>query len=147
MRHEAADAESAYPMPLAMSCSFPTTGGAWRQLPRHKHRAKGVLLGNSSEANRSGERREKVVKVASLSTLEVSTEMNRGMSIPPLWLTYHWAFLETRTRRRVLECPSRAHAYSYGVIITTSPSASRHSGTCNRPKVPFQPPIYCPYNG
>jgi hypothetical protein len=45
-------------------------------------------LGNSSEANRSGERGEKVVKVASLSTLEVSTEMNRGMSIPPLWLTY-----------------------------------------------------------
>jgi hypothetical protein len=34
-------------------------------------------LGNSSEANCLGERR-KVVKVASLSTLEVSTEMNKG---------------------------------------------------------------------
>jgi len=140
VRHEAADAESAYPMPLAMSCLFPTTGGAWRQLPRHKHRAKGVLSGNSSEANRSGERREKVVKVASLSTLEVSTDAVDLQAD-------HRAFLETRTRRRVLEYPSRAHAYSRGVIITTSPSASRHSGTCNRPGVPFQPPIYCSYNG
>ncbi|ERN02312.1 hypothetical protein AMTR_s00084p00139850 [Amborella trichopoda] len=89
VRHEAPDAESAYPMPLAMSCLFPTVGGAWRQLPRHKHRAKGVLLGNSSEANRFGERWEKIVKVASLSTLDVSTEMNKGMSIAPLWLTSH----------------------------------------------------------
>jgi hypothetical protein len=88
VRNEAADAESAYPMPLAMSCLSFNTGGAWRQLSRHKHRAKGVLSGNSSEANRSRERREKVVKVALLSTLEVSTEMNRGTPSPPLWLTY-----------------------------------------------------------
>jgi hypothetical protein len=81
VRHEAADAESAYPMPLAMSCLFPGTGGVWRQLSRHKHRAKGSLSGNSSEANCLGERRRKVVKVASLSTLEVSTEMNKGTSV------------------------------------------------------------------
>ena len=88
MRHEATDAESAYPMPLAMSCLFPSTGGAWRQLPHHKHRAKGGLSGNSSEANRPGERREKVVKVASLSTLEVSTEMSGGTLVPRCgWLT------------------------------------------------------------
>ncbi|CAM6029897.1 unnamed protein product [Sphagnum balticum] len=81
VRHEAADAESAYPMPLAMSCLFLGTGGVWRQLSRHKHRAKGSLSGNSSEANCLGERRRKVVKVASLSTLEVSTEMNKGTSV------------------------------------------------------------------
>jgi hypothetical protein len=81
MRHKATDAESAYPMPLAMSCLFPGTGGVWRQLSRHKHRAKGSLSSNSSEANCLGERRRKVVKVASLSTLEVSTEMNKGTSV------------------------------------------------------------------
>lgn len=73
-------------MPLAMSWLFPATSGAWRQLPHHKHRAKGVLSGNSSKANRSEERREEVMKMASLSTLEVSTEMNRGTPSPPLWL-------------------------------------------------------------
>ncbi|KAH9572622.1 hypothetical protein CY35_02G161500, partial [Sphagnum magellanicum] len=73
VRHKAADAESVYPMPLAMSCLFPGMGGVWRQLSRHKHQAKGSLSGNSSEANCLGERRRKVVKVASLSTLEVLT--------------------------------------------------------------------------
>jgi hypothetical protein len=68
-----------------MSCiidekEIPGTGGVWRQLLRHKHRAKGSLSGNSSEANCLGERR-KVVKVASLSTLEVSIEMNKGTSV------------------------------------------------------------------
>lgn len=103
MRHEAADAESAYPMPLAMSRLFPGTGGAWRQLPRHKHRAKGGLSGNSSEANRPRERREKVVKVASLSTLEVSTEMNGGTLVvsPPLWLTHKPTAGVFRKRERV----------------------------------------------
>jgi hypothetical protein len=69
VRLEAADAESTYPMPLAMSCLFLGTGGVWRQLSHHKHRAKGSLSGNSSEANCLREKRKKVVKVASLSTL------------------------------------------------------------------------------
>jgi len=60
---------------------FLGTGGVWRQLSHHKHGAKGSLSGNSSEADCIGERRKKVVKVASLSTLEVSTEMNKGTSI------------------------------------------------------------------
>jgi hypothetical protein len=47
----------------------------------HKHQAKGSLSGNSSEANCLGERRRKVMKVASLSTLEVSIDMNKEISI------------------------------------------------------------------
>lgn len=67
MRHEAADAESA-PMPLAMPCLVPRHGGG--SVARHEHRAKGRL---STQANRPTllqhkDRREKVVKVASLST-------------------------------------------------------------------------------
>jgi hypothetical protein len=80
MRHEAIDAELVYLMPLAMSCLFLGTNGMWRQLSRHKHQAKGSLLGNSNEANCLRERR-KVVKVASLSTLKVSTKMSKGISV------------------------------------------------------------------
>ena len=67
MRHEAADAESA-PMPLAMPCLVPPHGGG--SVARHEHRAKG-RLSNSSEPpylTLDKDRREKVVKVASLST-------------------------------------------------------------------------------
>jgi hypothetical protein len=76
VRHEASDAESVYPMPLAMSCLFRGMSGVWKQLSRHKHRAKGSLSGNSSEANCLREKKKKVVKVALLSTLEVLTKMN-----------------------------------------------------------------------
>ncbi|KAH8951760.1 hypothetical protein BDL97_09G046400 [Sphagnum fallax] len=80
VRHKVVDTESTYPMSLAMSCLFLGTSGMWRQLLHHYHRTKGSLLGNSSEANCLGER-TKVVKLGSLSTLEVLIEMNKGISI------------------------------------------------------------------
>ena len=55
-------------MPLAMPCSVPRQGGD--SVARHEHRAKG-RLSNSSEPpylTLDKDRREKVVKVASLST-------------------------------------------------------------------------------
>jgi hypothetical protein len=81
VRHEAIDVESTYPMPLTMSYLFLDTGGMWIKLLRHKHRVKGSLSNNLNEANCLGEIRRKVVKVALLSTLEVSIKMNKGILV------------------------------------------------------------------
>ncbi len=81
MRHKAVDVKSTYPMPLVMSYLFPDTGGMWMKLLCHKHGVKCSLSNNLNEANYLGEIRRKVVKVASLSTLEVSIKMNKGILI------------------------------------------------------------------
>lgn len=56
-----------------------STGGAWRQLPRRRHWVKSALSGNSSDANRLGQRGEKVEEVASLSTLRSPWRLLGGL--------------------------------------------------------------------
>lgn len=58
-------------MPLAMPCSVPPHGGGY--VARHEHRAKGRLSNSSFPPylTLDRDRREKVVKVASLSTRKV----------------------------------------------------------------------------
>jgi hypothetical protein len=55
MRHKVVDIELVYPMSLVEATS---TCGVWRQFLHHNHKAKGNLLGNSSEANCLGEKKE-----------------------------------------------------------------------------------------